>query len=127
MAKKEFMYRGKTWEEVEQMSLEELAKILPARQRRSLQHGLSEVQKTFLKRLRRKPQGLKTHLRDMDILPEMAGKKVLVHNGKEYLEVFVDKEMIGHYLGEFALTRRRVQHSAPGIGATKSSGALAVR
>ncbi|MBL7054846.1 ribosomal protein S19 family protein, partial [Candidatus Woesearchaeota archaeon] len=37
------------------------------------------------------------------------------------------EEMIGHYLGEFAMTRQRVAHSAPGIGATRSSGSLSVK
>ena len=51
----------------------------------------------------------------------MVGKKVAIHNGKEFKEVEIRAEMIGHFLGEFALTRKIVKHSGPGVGATRSS------
>ena len=57
----------------------------------------------------------------MIILPEMVGVKIGVYNGKEYTPVEVKPEMIGHRLGEFALTRKPVKHSSPGFGATRSS------
>ena len=57
----------------------------------------------------------------------MIGQTIKVHNGKEFMIVSITEEMIGHCLGEFAFTRRRVEHSAPGIGATKSSAALSVK
>jgi small subunit ribosomal protein S19 len=63
----------------------------------------------------------------MLILPFMVGKNVMVHDGKTFQPVFITEEMIGHRLGEFALTRRRVTHSAPGIGATRSSASLSVK
>jgi len=127
MAKKEFTYMGKTLEELQKMSLDELAKLLPARQRRTLKRGFTEAEKSLLKRIRRKDKNIKTHCRDMLILPEMVGMVIRIHNGKEFFTVTVINEMIGHYLGEFAMTRKRVEHSAPGIGATKSSGALSVK
>lgn len=64
---------------------------------------------------------LKTHVRDMIILPDMIGLSVKVHNGKEFFAVNIRPEMIGHYLGEYAITNRRVQHGAPGVGASRSS------
>lgn len=64
---------------------------------------------------------LKTHVRDMIILPDMIGLSVKVHNGKEFFAVNIKAEMIGHYLGEYAITNRRVQHGAPGVGASRSS------
>jgi small subunit ribosomal protein S19 len=64
---------------------------------------------------------LKTHLRDMIILPDMVGLNFRVHNGKEFAPVPVRPEMIGHYLGEYAITNRRVQHGAPGVGSSRSS------
>jgi len=127
MAKKEFTYRGKGIEELKNMSLNELASLLPARQRRSLKRGLTEQQKILLSRIKKNKVNLKTHCRDMVILPEMIGKTIKVYNGKEFAPVIIVDEMIGHCLGEYALTRRRVEHSAPGIGATRSSAALSVK
>lgn len=127
MAKKEFTYRGKGIEELKNMSLNELASLLPARQRRSLKRGLTEQQKILLSRIKKNKVNLKTHCRDMVILPEMIGKTIKVYNGKEFAPVIIVDEMIGHCLGEYALTRRRVEHSAPGIGATRSSASLSVK
>ena len=126
MATKEFRYRGKTLEELKKMSIQEFAKLLPARQRRSLLRGLTEEQKKLLKALEKK-EAPRTHCRDMIILPQMVGRRIMVHNGKDFISVVIQPEMIGHYLGEFALTRKPVEHHAPGIGATRSSAALSVR
>ena len=117
------MYKGKTLEELLKMDISEFAKLLPARQRRSLKRGLTERQKKLLEKIR-KYKGkkvIRTHDRDMIILPEMVGAKIGVHNGKEFVVIEIKPEMIGHRLGEFAPTRKRVQHSAPGFGATRSS------
>ncbi len=127
MAKKEFAYRGKSIEELKGMSLNEIAALLPARQRRSLKRGLTEQQKILLSRVKKNKANIKTHCRDMVILPEMIGKTIKVYNGKEFAPIIIVEDMIGHYLGEYALTRQRVEHSAPGIGATRSSAALSVK
>lgn len=127
MAKKEFTYKGKTFEELKKMSHNELAEILPARQRRTLKRGFTDPQKRFLKKIRSRKSNVETQCRDMIILPEMVGMLIKVHRGKEFMPVAIEKDMIGHYLGEFVLTRKKVQHSAPGIGATKSSASLSVR
>ncbi len=116
-----FSYRGKSIEELQKMSLEEFAKLLPSRQRRSMMRGFTDQQKRFLERLRKTNKPLKTHCREMIIIPEMVGRKIMVYSGKEWKPVDMRPEMIGHRLGEFSMTRGRVQHSAPGIGATKSS------
>ena len=127
MAKKEFTYRGKSMEELLKMSLNELAALFPARQRRSLKRGLTEQQKILLGKIKKNESNIKTHCRDMIVLPEMIGKTIKVYTGKEWVPVGLMDEMIGHCLGEFALTRRKVEHSAPGIGATRSSAALSVK
>lgn len=127
MVKKEFTYKGKTLEELKKMSINELAEYLPARQRRSLKRGFTEQQKILLKKIRAGKKNIETHCRDMIILPETVGLLIKVHNGKEFIPVTIQPEMIGHYLGELALTRKKVEHSAPGIGATKSSASLSVR
>lgn len=122
-----FTYKGKTIEELQKMSLGEFAKLLPTRQRRSLLRGFSEKQKKFLERLRKSEKPVRTHLREMIIIPEMVFKKVLIHNGKEWLLVDIKPEMVGHRLGEFALTRKKVTHSAPGVGATRASKFLPMK
>lgn len=127
MAKKEFIYRGKTLDELKNLSLNELAVLLPSRQRRSLKRGLTDQQKILLKRVKKNESNIETQCRDAIILPEMIGKIIKIHNGKEFIPVTIMGDMIGHYLGEFVLTRKRVSHSAPGIGATKSSAALSVK
>lgn len=127
MAKKEFTYKGKTLEELKKMSINEFKELLPARQRRSLKRGFTDQQKRLLKRVRNKENNIETHCRDMIILPEMIGFMVRVYNGKEFVAVGITEEMLGHYLGEFALTRQKVEHSAPGIGATRSSASLSVK
>jgi len=127
MAKKEFTYRGKKLEELKSMSIKEFAEYLPARQRRSLLRGMDDVKKKLLADLKKGKKDVKTHCRDMIIVPEMVGKTVKVHKGKGFETVRIEEEMIGHCLGEFALTRSRVSHSAPGIGATRSSASLSVR
>jgi small subunit ribosomal protein S19 len=125
---REFTYRGYTLTQLQQMSMDEFIKLLPARQRRSLLRGLTEQQKILLTKIRKAKQSskennkpIKTHCRDMIILPEMVGLTILVHNGKEFVPVEIKPEMIGHYLGEFAITNKRVVHGAPGIGASRSS------
>ena len=127
MVKKEFMYKGKNLEELKKLSLNELAVILPARQRRKLKRGFTEQEKILLKKIRSGKQNIETHCRDMIIIPEMVGITIKVHKGREFANLIVEPDMIGHYLGEFALTRNRVTHSAPGIGATRSSASLSVK
>ena len=120
----EFIFHGKTMEEIRGMDQKELAKLLPSRERRKLKRGLNEGEKKFLKKLKevRNPAVMvRTKERDMLVLPEMIGFKLGIHNGKEYVPVEIKPEMVGHRLGEFALTRRRVKHSSPGFGATRSS------
>ena len=121
MAKKEFTYYGKSLEELQKLSIKEFAEIAPARARRTLKRGLTDAQKILLKKIKKGESNIETHCRDMIILPEMANKTISVYNGKTFVKVMITTEMIGHYLGEFSLTRRRVQHGSPGIGATRSS------
>jgi len=129
MPKKEFTYRGHTTEELQGMSMDEFIKLLPSRQRRSLQRGLNAGQRILLENIRRAQKGqnegetavTKTHARDMIILPEMVGATILVHNGKEFTPVEILPEMIGCYLGEFSITNKPVRHGSPGIGASRSS------
>lgn len=127
MAKKEFTFKGKTAEELKKMSLNELAQLLPSRQRRKIRRGFTDQHKILLKKIKANKKNIKTHCRDMIILPEMIGFTVKVYQGREFIPVIIEQDMVGHYLGEFVLTRKKVAHSAPGIGATRSSASLSVK
>jgi len=120
--KKEFTYRGFTIEELKAMSLDDLAPLLTARARRTLRRGQSDDVRKFWEAVRKgdKPV-VQTHGRDIVVLPELVGKRVGIHKGNEFKEVEITVEMIGHYLGEFALTRKFMKHAGPGVGATRSS------
>ncbi len=116
----EFRYRGYTLAKLRKMKLEELMALLPARPRRKLKRGLREDEEKLLEKIRHRDE-VRTHLRDAIVLPSMVGKKIGIHNGKGFEYVEIKPEMIGHYLGEFALTRKKVVHGAAGVGATRSS------
>lgn len=121
--KKEFALRGRTLAELQAMPLAELGRLLPARARRSIRRGFTTEQQIFLEKIAGTPKEevLRTHVRDALILPHHVGHRVSVHNGHEFKEFEVRPEMIGHYYGEFSLTRRFEKHSGPGVGATRSS------
>jgi len=123
---KEFSYKGKNLDELKSMSLKELAEILPSAERRKITRGFSEDEKKLIEKIKVKGTA-KTHSREMIILPEFVGKTIRVHTGKEFAQVIVQEEMIGHRLGEFAQTRKRSAHNAPGVGATRSSSSISVR
>ena len=127
MAKKEFTYRGKTLDELKNLTIKQFGELIPARQRRSINRGLGDQGKILLKKIKAKEKDIKTHCRDIIILPEMVGITIRVYTGNKFVPVIIQQEMLGHYLGEFALTRKRVDHSAPGIGATRSSASLSVK
>jgi small subunit ribosomal protein S19 len=123
----EFTYRGHTLDELQSLSLDEVAELLPARQRRTITRGLSVEHEKLLEKARDAGEEetandpIRTHLRDMPIVPEFVGLTFSVYNGQEFQRVQVEPEMIGHYLGEFQLTRTSVEHGQAGIGATRSS------
>ena len=123
----EFTYRGYTLEELQEMSREEVAELLPARKRRTIKRGLSAEHEKLLEKAKHADEEetannpIRTHLRDMPILPSMVDITFAVHNGQSFERVKVEPEMLGHYLGEFQLTRTSVEHGQAGIGATRSS------
>jgi len=130
LARKEFNYRGYSLEELQQMPLDNVIQLFPSRQRRSLKKGFLPRQKKVLEKIRKlkkednkggRPPIIKTHCRDMIVLPEMVGMTFGIYNGKTFVEVTIQPEMIGCYFGEFAVTRQKVQHGDPGMGATRSS------
>jgi len=123
----EFTYRGHTLDELQDMSVEEVAELLPARRRRTIERGLTPAHEDLLEEAREadpeetRNNPIRTHLRDMPVLPAMVDKTFSVYNGQEFERVDVEPEMLGHVLGEFHLTRTSVEHGQAGIGATRSS------
>jgi len=119
-----FSYRGKSAEDLQKLSIEQLTELFPARQRRKLKRGFTETEQKLLKKVRSHKSSskpIRTKSRNMIILPEMFGMSIAIYSGKEYVPVTITPEMIGHYLGEFVATRKRVQHGSPGFGATRGS------
>lgn len=130
-----FSFKGHNLEELKTMSIEEFSRLLTSRERRRIKRGMSEQQKKFLESIIKNPEKFhKTHLRDMIILPQMVGIKVGIHVGGapkgqsgKWATLMIAPEMVGHRLGEFAITCKRVKHSAPGIGATRGSKFIATK
>ena len=124
---KEFKWHGLTEEEMKKLELKEFMEMIPSRQRRSLKRGFSEQQKKLIKKIDNNENNIKTHCRNLVILPKMIGLLIKIYNGKDYFPITITAEMVGHYLGEFSLTRKNVSHSAAGVGATRSSKAVSAR
>ncbi len=127
MAKKEFKYKGKSVEELKALSVEKYIELVPSSLRRKFKRGFTEEEKKLVKKIENNENNIETHCRDMIIIPVMFDKTIKVYTGKEFFPVAVTAEMAGHVLGEFSLTRKSSKHSAPGVGATRSSSALSVR
>ena len=126
---KEFTYRGKTLDELKSLDVREFSKYLPSGKRRSLLRQSEKVE-AFIKGCKKKIENnkkIRTHSRNIIIVPQLVGLTIYIHSGKEFEPVQIVAEMLGHYLGEFVLTRKKVEHSAPGIGATRSSASLSVK
>ena len=127
--KKEFTYRGKSIEELKALNVREFAQLVPSRERRTILRN-SDVIENFISKCKKKidmNKIIKTHDRNIIIVPKMIGMSVNVHNGREFEKVIIISEMLGHRLGEFTLTRKSVKHGAAGIGATRSSASRSVK
>ncbi len=112
--------------ELEQLPLEKLFEMFPARQRRSLTRGITDGKRKLIEEIKAAKAGknknpIRTHLRDLIVLPYMVGVTVNVFSGKEFQPVNIVPEMISRYLGEYVITNKRVTHGAPGVGASRSS------
>ncbi len=121
--KKEFLYRGYTMEELLGMSFDEIIGLMPSRSRRTYMRGLNYEQQLLFDGLKNAEAGavVRTHRRDLPIIPQFVGKTVSVYDGKEFKDVEIKPEMIGHFIGEFIINRKPPVHSGPGVGATRSS------
>jgi small subunit ribosomal protein S19 len=125
VSRKELIYRGKTLEDLKKLDVRESAKFLKSRSRRSVLRNFDQIQKFLMRCEKKKAKNkkIKTHLRDLVIVPKLVGSTISVYTGKTFQDIPITIEMIGHRLGEFAPTRGKVSHGSAGIGATKSSRA----
>ena len=124
---KEFKWQGKTEEEIKALDMTTFLEMIPARRRRSLKRGFTEAQKKLIRKIEEDQKNIKTHCRNMVIIPAMIGKTIRIYNGKDFVPLIITVEMLGHVLGEFAHTRKMVSHSSAGVGATRSSKAVSAR
>ena len=127
---KKFSYRGNDLKKLIDMNMDEISTQLRSRQRRKLRRKMGTKYARFINKLLEtkketkageKPAAIKTHLRDCIVLPSMVQSVINIHKGNGYSNIEVKPEMIGYYLGEFAVTYKRVSHGKPGVGATHSS------
>ena len=123
MKSKEVFYRGQPLEHLKTLGVREAAQYLPSRSRRSVLRNF-QVHEKFIQHCGRQlsqRKRIRTHLRDIVITPRLVSMVIGIHNGKAFTDITVTPAMIGHRLGEFALTRVKVTHGTAGIGATKGS------
>ena len=121
LKKKEFTYKGMTIEELKKLEVREFAKYVRSRERRNILRNFHEIEK-FINRVReKKKNNIRTHKRDLVIVPQMIGMKISIYNGHNFIPVEIVGEMLGHKFGEFSHTRTRVKHGSAGVGATKGS------
>ena len=123
---KQFTYHGLSQKELEELPLEKLLKLFSARARRSLIRGINDGKRKLIGEIKAAKAGnlktsINTHIRDLIVMPFMIGVTINVFSGKEFVPVTITTEMIGHYVGEYVITNKRVSHGAPGVGASRSS------
>jgi len=123
ITKKQFTYKGKTMDELKELDVREFAKYLNSKQKRFVLKKFQDIEmfinRSNIKISKNKP--IRTHKRDLVIVPQMVGMKLFIYNGKTFVPVEVIGEMLGHKFGEFAPTRARIKHGKAGVGATKGS------
>ncbi len=124
-------FRGKTQADMSSVSGSAYSQLIKSKMRRSIKrNGLSYkklIEKVEKRKKLNSTKAIRTHVREAVILPSWLGLRFEVHNGKEFLPVYINTNMLGHRLGEYSHTTKHVQHSAPGIRATRGSKFLAVK
>ena len=136
-AQRNYTFRGKTLDDLRAMEVPEFVKLLSSQRRRyiSREFGLKHIH--LIKKLKaardavknpgEKPACVRTHLRSMVILPEFVDNVIGIYNGKEFIEIQVKPEMIGHVLADFSMPKKLVKHSKAGVGATRGSSATSLK
>ena len=127
---KKQIYRGIELDKLLEMNMDQVVQLMNSRQQRRFKHGIHGKYDRLIKKLRiakkecpigEKPKGVKTHLRNCIIVPEMCGSIVDVYGGKYWNPVEVKADMVGSYLAEYSMTYKPIRHGKVGVGATRSS------
>ncbi len=127
---KKFDYRGIPLEDLVRLPMDKQLKLFNARQRRTLSryiaNGISDNRRKIIEDIKatkagRRSGSIRTHMRDLIVMPYHVGITVEVYSGKEFVPVTIIPEMIGRYIGEYVITNKRVMHGSPGVGASRSS------
>ncbi|KAF0852354.1 40S small subunit ribosomal protein uS19 (rpS15) [Andalucia godoyi] len=127
---RKYSFRGVELDNLLDLNDEQFAQMLTCRHRRKFNRGVKLGVQTLLKKCRKskkdlkigeKPEPVKTHLRNVTIVPDMIGSVIGVYNGKGFVAVDVKADMLGYYLGEFALTYKPVGHGRAGAAATAAA------
>lgn len=136
-AQKNYQFRGKTLDDLRNMELEQFVELLNTKRRRYVKRefGIKHIRlihklkaaREAVKGPGERPAVVKTHIRSMIILPEFVDNVIGIYNGKEFIEVQIKPEMIGHVLADFANAKKIVKHSKAGVGATRSSSATSLK
>ena len=137
-AERNYTFRGKTLDDLKALELSDFVKLLPSGRRRYIRRSFGIAHVKLIKKLEKarlavkgqdgvKPPVVKTHLRAMIILPEFVGNIIGIYNGKEFIEVQIKPEMVGHVLADFSMPKKIVKHSKAGVGATRSSSATSLK
>lgn len=129
---RKFSFRGIDLDALLDLPMDQFVELVHARARRRLSRGLKAKPMALIKKLRKakkectdvhsKPEIVKTHLRDMIVVPEMIGSVVGVYNGKVFNAIEIKPEMVGHYLAEFSISYKPVKHGRPGMRARADDG-----
>lgn len=137
-AQRNYTFRGKTLDDLKKMELPDFVQLLGTKRKRFISRCFSVQHVHLINKLRKareevegvagaRPPVVKTHLRSMVILPEFVDNVIGIYNGKEFVEVQIKPEMIGHVLADFSMAKRVVKHSKAGVGATRSSSATSLK
>ena len=137
-AQRNYTYRGKTLDDLRAMEIRDFVELLGSRRRRWFERDFSHKHVKLINKLKKardsiagqqgvKPPVVRTHLREMVILPEFVDNVIGIYNGKEFVEVQIKPEMVGHVLADFSMAKKIVKHSKAGVGATRSSSATSLK
>lgn len=112
LVKKQFKFRGKTLEELKTLEVREFAELMRSRQKRFTLRNFQKIEDFVSRAIKKIEKGkqVKTHSRDLIVVPAMIGMRIHIHRGNIFVPIDIIPEMLGHKFGEFAPTRARAKH-----------------
>lgn len=137
-AQRNYTFRGKTLDDLKAMELKDFIELLNSRRQRWFGRSFSTKHVKLIQKVQKskdsvvgqtgvKPPVVRTHLRGMVIIPAFVDGIIGIYNGKEFVEVLIKPEMIGHVFADFSMAKAVVKHSKAGVGATRGSSATSLK